>query len=122
MAIKVPLKIFSQTTYWIAYSMPSLCYQELNLSINWVILSLLNGVFVSQQFFSSTGRRPASYCHGIVSVMRPSVCLAVCPSVRASVRASVNSSFKKLLRNYLLDFYEILQECFMGGPLSNSFK
>ena len=43
--------------------------------------------------FSSTGRRPASYCHGIVSVVRP--------SVRSSVRASVNFFFKKLLlRNY----------------------
>ena len=38
--------------------------------------------------YSSTGQRPASYCHGVVSVMHPSVC------------ASVNSSLKKLLRNY----------------------
>ena len=43
--------------------------------------------------FSSTGRRPASYCHG------------------------VNSSFKKLLlRNYWLDFYHTPQECSLGGP------
>ena len=39
------------------------------------------------------------------------------------VRASLNSCFKKLLlRNYGLDFYEISQECSLGGPLSNSFK
>ena len=69
--------------------------------------------------FSSTGQRPASYCHGVVSVMR----LSIRPSVRSCVRASVNSSFKKLLlRNYLLDFYKISQECSLGGPLSNSFK
>ena len=38
---------------------------------------------------SSAGQRPASYCHGIVSVVHP------------SVHWSVNSSFKKfLLRNY----------------------
>ena len=53
----------------------------------------------------------------IVMVLCPfGVRLAVCPSMRASV----NSSFKKLLlRNYKLDFYEILQECSLGGPLSN---
>ena len=65
--------------------------------------------------FSSTGQRPASYCHGVVSVMRP--------SIRSSVRASVNFFFKKLLlRNYWLDFYQISQECSFGGPLLNSFK
>ena len=54
--------------------------------------------------FSSTGQRPASYCHGVVSV--------TC--------ASVNFSFKKLLlRNYGLDFYQISQECSLGGPFSN---
>ena len=38
-------------------------------------------------------------------------------------RASVNFFFKKLLlRNYLLDFNQISQECSLGGPLSNSFK
>ena len=43
--------------------------------------------------FSSTGQRPASYCHGIASFVRL--------SVRPSVRPSINSSFKKLLlRNY----------------------
>ena len=66
-------------------------------------------------FFSSTGRRPVSYCHGVVSVVRA--------SVRSSVRASVNFFFKKLLlRNYWLDFNQISQECSLGGPLSNSFK
>ena len=39
--------------------------------------------------FNSTGRRPASYCHGVVT-----------SCVRPSVRASVNFFFKKLLRNY----------------------
>ena len=47
------------------------------------------------------------------------LCLAC---VRPSVRRSVNSSFKKLLRNYWLDFYQISQECSLGGPFSNSFK
>ena len=32
--------------------------------------------------FSSTGRRPASLCHGPVSVVRPSVRASVRPSVR----------------------------------------
>ena len=35
--------------------------------------------------FSSTGRRPVSYCHGIVSFLRPSVCPLVRPSVGLSV-------------------------------------
>ena len=58
-------------------------------------LNMVGNLFktLGKLFFSSTGRKPASYCHGIVSV----VCLSVCPCVRASV----NSSFKKLLlRNY----------------------
>ena len=37
---------------------------------------------------SSTGRRPASYCHGVVSVVRP--------SVRSSVRSSVRACVCKL--------------------------
>ena len=70
---------------------------------------------INQLVFSSTGRRPPSYCHGVVSIVHSSVC--------PSVRASINSSFKKLLlRNYWLDFYKISQECSLGGPLSNSFK
>ena len=48
------------------------------------------------EVFSFTGRRPVSYCHGVVSVMPLSVCLAVSPYECASV----NFSFKKLLRNY----------------------
>ena len=52
---------------------------------------------------------------------------ALCPSCvhvafHPSMRVSVNSSFKKLLRNYQLDFYQISQECSVDGPLSNSFK
>ena len=44
-------------------------------------------------FFSSTGQRPASYCHGVVPVLGPSVC--------SSVHGSINFAFKKLLlRNY----------------------
>ena len=39
-------------------------------------------------FFSSTGRRPASYCHGVVSV--------VCPSVSPSVRACLGVCVRKL--------------------------
>ena len=37
-------------------------------------------------FFSSTGRRPASYCHGVVSIVRPSVRPFIHPSVRPCVR------------------------------------
>ena len=33
------------------------------------------------QVFSSTGRRPASLCHGPLSVVRPSILLSVHPSV-----------------------------------------
>ena len=76
------------------------------------------GIITDRSTFSSTGRRPVSYCHGVLSVVRPSGH----PAVRPSVCASINSSFKKLLRNYWLDFYEISQECSLGGPLSNSFK
>ena len=57
--------------------------------------------------FSSTGHRPASLCHGPLSVVRP----------------SVNFFFKHLLRwNYLSDFDEISQKCFHHGPLQNFLK
>ena len=58
--------------------------------------------------FSSTGRRPASLCHGLLSV---------------AVRPCVNFFFKHLLLwNYLSDFDEILQECSCHGPLQNLLK
>ena len=41
-------------------------------------------------FFSSTGHRPASLCHGPLSVVRPCVRASVCPCV--------NFFFKHLLR------------------------
>ena len=50
------------------------------------------------------------------------IVMVLCASIRSFIRPSVNSSFKKLLRNCWLDFYEISQECSLGGPLSNSFK
>ena len=60
------------------------------------------------EFVSSTGRRPASLCHGPVSVVRP------------CVRPCVNFFFKHLLRwNYLSDFDEISQKCSHHGPLQN---
>ena len=47
---------------------------------------------VERMIFSSTDQKPASYCHGIVSLVFVSVC--------SSVHVSLNSSFKKLfLRN-----------------------
>ena len=53
--------------------------------------------------FSSTGQRPASYCHGVVSVMRPSVSPFVCPSVHACVRKLLlqKTSPQKLLTGFL---------------------
>ena len=44
---------------------------------------------ISSTVFSSTGRRPASLCHGLLSVVRP--------CVRSSVRPCVNFFFKHLL-------------------------
>ena len=60
-------------------------------------------------FLVPLAERPASYCHGFVSVMRPSIQLSICLSVRVSVGASVNSSssdavdwiFTKFHRNFL---------------------
>ena len=37
--------------------------------------------------FSSTGRRPTSLCHGLLSVLCLSVRACMCPSIRASVGA-----------------------------------
>ena len=95
--------------------------ESFNLRHGVVFILLSSHFFFSlrnfQIIFRSTGRRPASYCHGVVtSCVRPSVR----SSVRSSVRASVNFFFKKLLlRNYWLDFNQISQECSLGGPLSN---
>ena len=57
-----------------------------------------------QWFFSSTGRRPASLCHGPVSVVRASV--RAC--VRASVRAltfSLNIFFTETTYRILMKFH-----------------
>ncbi len=55
------------------------------------------------------------YCHGVVSVVRP--------SVRASVRQVVNFFFKNLLlRNYWMNFNQTSQEWSLGDPLSKLFK
>ena len=67
------------------------------------------------KLISSTGHRPASLCHGLLSVVRA--------CVRPSVRPSVNFFFKHhLLRNYLLDFDKISQKCSCHGPLQNFLK
>ena len=52
------------------------------------------------------------------------IVMALCPSsVSPSVHEAINFAFTKLLlRNYWLDFYQISQECSLGGPLSNSVK
>ena len=61
--------------------------------------------------FSSTGRSPASLCHGLLSV------------VRACVRPCINFFFKHLLLgNYLSDFDEISQKCSCHGLLQNFLK
>ena len=52
--------------------------------------------------FSFTGQRPASYCHGVVSVVRPLVHLSVCSSVHVCMRPFVNSSFQKTFPQKLL--------------------
>ena len=44
-------------------------------------LKMIFTILASFSIFSSTGQRPASYCHGIVSVIRPFICLFVCQCV-----------------------------------------
>ena len=108
------------------------CVQS-NLNYN-CLSKLINPLLDNSDFISSTGRRPVSYCHGIMSVVRAldnsdfisstgQRPVSYCHGIMSVVRASVNSSFKKLLfRNYLQDFYQISQECSFGGPPSYSFK
>ena len=50
--------------------------------------------------FSSTGRRPASLCHGLLSVVRP----CVRPSVRA-LTFSLNIFFSETTYRILMKFY-----------------
>ena len=52
--------------------------------------------------FSSTGRRPASYCHDVVSVVRQSVCLSVHACVRKPFLQK--TSPQKLLTGFLRNF------------------
>ena len=61
--------------------------------------------------FSSTGPRPASYCHGVESIVRPSICpSSVCTSVHPFVRACIHKLFlqktspQKLLTGFLRNF------------------
>ena len=46
-----------------------------------------------RSFFSSTGRKPASYCHGVVSVVRRSVR----PCMRACIRKLFSKNFSKTI-------------------------
>ena len=58
--------------------------------------------------FSSTGRRPASLCHGPLSVVRPCVSASIRPSVRPSVRAltfSLNIFFSETTYRILIKFH-----------------
>ena len=52
--------------------------------------------------FSSTGRRSASYCHGVVSVMHLSVCPAACVRIRKLFLQK--TSPQKLLTGFLQNF------------------
>ena len=54
--------------------------------------------------FSSTGRRPASNCHGVVSGVRASVSLSVSPSVRLSVLTK--SVTKKEMNKCMAEIYD----------------
>ena len=55
------------------------------LSKDYILLKLLlisddNGIRIDpplKPFFSCTGHRPASLCHGPLSIMRPSICLSM---------------------------------------------
>ena len=64
------------------------------------MLDLYMYIFVS--VFSSTGQRPASYCHGVVFVMCPSVRPCMCPSVRKLLLQK--ASPQKLLAGFLRNF------------------
>ena len=101
------------------------CFANLSHSVacsvclldDWFLLTPCQ-VIIRHKFgvvFSSTGHRPASSCHGPLSVVRP--------SVSPCVRPCVNFFFKHLLLwNYLSDFDDISQKCSCHGPLQNFLK
>ena len=86
--------------------------KTITLDISLSLLSKLQPILsreITQCIFSSTGHRPASLCHGPLSV------------VRASIRPYVNFFFKHLLLwNYLSDFDEISQKCSHHDSFKNS--
>ena len=51
-----------------------------------------------------TGRRPASYFHGVVAVVPLSDRQSVCPCVRLSVNSSFKKTSQKLLTGFLQNF------------------
>ena len=120
----------------IIFFFPTLCYlqinspkrQNLSTSSNWKHLqmtSMADGGHVDRGETIVGNGENAGYQHFLLfpqcfKLHWPKASELL--SWRCVCRASVNSSFKKLLRNYWLDFYQTSQECSLGGPLSNSFK
>ena len=103
-ALSHAVSVGKQTVAWKEYCV-EYWLKELQESITEMMLkrhriNFTGKCFSKIRFFSSTGRRPASLCHGPVSVVRA--------SVRASVRAltfSLNIFFAETTYRILMKFH-----------------
>ena len=82
------------------------CTDVVFLVFHFETLSWKKGASCKFLIFSSIGQRPASYCHGVVSVVRPFVHLYVHFSMRACVCKLFlqKTSPQKLLTGFLQNF------------------
>ena len=74
--------------------------------------ALLGVEKTSGEFLAPLAPRPASYCHGIVSVVHLAVRLCVCPCIRLCVRKLfLQKTSQKLLTGFLRNFTGMFLRC-----------
>ena len=99
----------SSACTWIFFPSQKTFYSLIgHFSRFWMFFLSDQDVLALVMVISSTGRRPASLCHGPVSVVRPCVRASVRPSVRPSVRAltfSLNIFFAETTYRILMKFH-----------------
>ena len=72
---------------------------------------------ISRTIFSCTDRRPASLCHGPLSVMHPCVRQFVC-----ALTFSLNIFFFETTYRILMEFHRNVPAVYRNGPLQNFLK
>ena len=104
--------VYEINRYWVTENVTII---NLHFSHFLTIFScLIESHLATALVFSSTGRRPASLCHGLLSV--------VCQCVRLSVHPCVNFFFKNLNTFFSETTYRILMKFYRNVPAMVLFR